>query len=278
MPRILEHHQENAIVERANKEIVRWLRNFLYDNKLQTKQWANALPYAVRIHNNTVIESITCAPAEIIFGRRINQSPHILIPPEEREEHEEPLEEWNARQQTLQDTASEYARQRLRHHREEQEARNVEPITTFPIHSYVLVANDPSSMSGKRKHKLLPTFTGPFQVLEVEDSAYKLLNLVNKKTLVRPMHLLKKFEYDSTRTNPFAVALKDYADDYEVDHIVTHRGQWKRHCRMEFLVRWKNYPPEQDTYVPWRNLIHNEFLHDYLRQQGKASLIPRQHQ
>lgn len=182
------------------------------------------------------------------------------------------------RQQTLQDTASAYARQRLMQHRDQQEARNVEPITTFPVNSYVLVANDTSSnMSGKRKHKLLPTFTGPFQVLDIKDSAYTLLNLVNKRTIVRPMHLLKQFEYDATRTNPFDIALKDYADDYEVEQIINHRGQWKRHSRMEFRVRWKNYPPEQDTYVPWRNLLHNEFLHQYLRQQNKAGLIPQQH-
>jgi hypothetical protein len=228
-------HPENTIVERCNKEVVRGIRNYLYDNKLATKQWTNAIPYTIRIHNNTMIETINCSPADIIFGRRINQSPNILITPEERDDNHETLEEWNLRQQTLQDMASAYARQRLTQHRDQQEARNVEPITTFPVNSYVLVANDTSSsMSGKRKHKLLPTFTGPFQVLDVKDSAYTLLNLVNKRTIVRPMHLLKQFEFDATRTNPFEIALKDYADDYEVEQIIDHRGQWKRHSRMEF--------------------------------------------
>ena len=61
-------HQENSIVERANKEINRWLRDLLYDQRRGASEWSSALPFAIRLHNNTVVESTGYTPSEIVFG------------------------------------------------------------------------------------------------------------------------------------------------------------------------------------------------------------------
>ena len=41
-------HQENSIVERANKEVLRHLRNFIFDSKV-LNEWPNYLPQVEQI-------------------------------------------------------------------------------------------------------------------------------------------------------------------------------------------------------------------------------------
>jgi transposase InsO family protein len=43
-------HEENAIVERANREIIRHLRNILYETKIH-KEWEDHIPDIQRIKN-----------------------------------------------------------------------------------------------------------------------------------------------------------------------------------------------------------------------------------
>ena len=44
-------HEENGLVERANKEVMRHLRNFLFDAKLQYSDWSTFIPMVQRIMN-----------------------------------------------------------------------------------------------------------------------------------------------------------------------------------------------------------------------------------
>jgi hypothetical protein len=59
--------QENAIVERANREVLRHLRAILYDRRIQS-DWSAVLPMVQRIMNSEVHESIGVAPATLLYG------------------------------------------------------------------------------------------------------------------------------------------------------------------------------------------------------------------
>ena len=54
--------QENAIVERVNKEINRYLRSFLYDTN-DVYQYKNYLPFIQRIWNSSIHSSTNASPA-----------------------------------------------------------------------------------------------------------------------------------------------------------------------------------------------------------------------
>jgi hypothetical protein len=64
-------HEENSLVERANKEIMRHLRNIIFDYRV-AKKWSTYLPSVQRVINSTKHLSTGVTPAEIVFGNSIN--------------------------------------------------------------------------------------------------------------------------------------------------------------------------------------------------------------
>jgi hypothetical protein len=64
-------HEENTIVERGNKEILRHLRNIVFDDLIKGR-WSRFLPMVQRIFNAHIIESLGVSPAQIIFGNAVH--------------------------------------------------------------------------------------------------------------------------------------------------------------------------------------------------------------
>ena len=75
-------NEENAIVERCNKEVLRHLRAFVYDSNI-IENWNLYLPLVQRIINSTKHERTGVAPASMIFGSTIDLSRNIVITREE---------------------------------------------------------------------------------------------------------------------------------------------------------------------------------------------------
>ena len=71
--------EENGIVERENKEIIRHIRGFVYDSKAP-KEWDNVIPFVQRILNSEVVSSHGFSPADIVFGKAINLDRSVLMP------------------------------------------------------------------------------------------------------------------------------------------------------------------------------------------------------
>jgi Chromo (CHRromatin Organisation MOdifier) domain len=61
----------------------------------------------------------------------------------------------------------------------------------------------------------------------------------------------------------------------DVDRIMEHVGETKGpKGELYFRVRWKGLTEKEDTWLPWRELLHNTILHEYLRKNKMASIIP----
>lgn len=58
--------EENGIVERANLEVMRHLRNILFHTKLKNLDWELGVPMVQRIYNSTYHRSLGCSPAEML--------------------------------------------------------------------------------------------------------------------------------------------------------------------------------------------------------------------
>jgi hypothetical protein len=87
--------EENAIVERANKEVMRHLRAIIFDKNIIT-DWRHDLPLVHRIMNASKVVSTGASPAEIILGPSINLDRGIFLPlqPETGTESAESLSTW----------------------------------------------------------------------------------------------------------------------------------------------------------------------------------------
>jgi len=72
-------HEENAIVERTNKEVERHLRNIMFHEKVH-ERWDEFCPIVERIKNNEICNSTGVTPVELVFGRSVNLDRGHLYP------------------------------------------------------------------------------------------------------------------------------------------------------------------------------------------------------
>jgi hypothetical protein len=114
---------------------------------------------------------------------------------------------------------------------------------------------------------------GPLRVVNHVGSTYSLQDLVTNKLESVHVTQLRPFEYDPQRVEPRLVANKDQ-QMWEVDDIISHRGNVKRRSSLTFRVRWTGFTEEDDTWEPWKNLRKNLKLHAYLRKNNLTSLLP----
>jgi hypothetical protein len=142
-------------------------------------------------------------------------------------------------------------------------------ITEFPVNSYVLL----TPPQGPRA-KLLPPKSGPFRVVNIVGSAYTIQDLVSLKNSTVHISALSPFLYDEHVTDPREVALQDQGE-FEIENIVTHRGNKNKRSELEFLVKWKHYDESHNSWEPFHNLRLTSPLHKYLRENKMARHIIR---
>jgi hypothetical protein len=72
--------EQNAIVERANKEVMRHLTAIIFDRRISDVWSSEYLPLVQRIMNAKVHDTIGVSPAELVFGKAINLYTGLLLP------------------------------------------------------------------------------------------------------------------------------------------------------------------------------------------------------
>jgi hypothetical protein len=273
-------HEENAIVERANKEVLRHLRTMIYDENVMT-EWRKYLPLIQRIMNSTVHSRTGAAPAQLLFGNACNLTRGIFNSREQVEQthHQDiPLSEWASdmlkRQAYLISVAEENQIAQDKAHI----AANTHELTDFPVGSYVLIDYQNTGFKSGPPTKPLTPRKGPLRVLSKDASGnqYTLLNLTNNKEEQVHITRIHPFNHDEAHTNPTAVANKD-VQLFQVEKILKHKGTKARRAQMEFRVKWLGYDDSDNSWVKWKDISHNAILHNYLRDHNMATIIPPQY-
>jgi hypothetical protein len=70
------------------------------------------------------------------------------------------------------------------------------------------------------------------------------------------------------------VAMMDYLYDYPIERILRHEGIPKGRRQLKFLVRWKNYGQDRDSWIEYSALRDNSEMHKYILQLNDASFLP----
>jgi RNase H-like domain found in reverse transcriptase/Integrase core domain/Chromo (CHRromatin Organisation MOdifier) domain/Integrase zinc binding domain len=260
--------QENAIVERANKEVNRYLRAFLFDT-IDVHKYKNSLPFIQRILNSSIHSSTGASPASLLFGNQVNLDRGILSPFPQLPDKETPASKVVMDMYHIQDTLIAQAQTALRTMDELHMSKNPTDITVFPVGSYVL-AKYPTQPP-TRLHTL---WRGPYEVKSIHKSDYTLLDITTKKFKHIHVSNLKQFVFDPNHTDPADVARRDYMEFF-IESILEHKGNSRRKSEMKFLVKWLNFDDSHNTWEPWNNLRLTDALHDYLRLKGLSSIIPK---
>jgi hypothetical protein len=147
-------------------------------------------------------------------------------------------------------------------------------ITEFEIGSYVLVRYSNAKHSTGKLTKFHTIWKGPLRVVNSIGSRYSLQNLITNEQEDVHVTNLKPFLYDADRVDPRVIAMGD-AREFQIEKVLAHDGDTKRVSTLSFKVRWLGYDESNDSWEPWKELRLTTQLHDYLRANKLASLIPK---
>jgi hypothetical protein len=264
--------EENAIVERANQEVLRHLNAILFDARVHNAWSYDQLPMVQRIMNTVEKTTTGVTPAELILNNSVRLAPRILTPPTARDSTSrvalsDTMDSWIQKQHTL-ITVAQANQLKSDYHLLVEYDPN---ITEYPVHSYVLFTPPVG-----RSNKLLPRHCGPYQVMEKLESIYTIEDLVSGKRITTHIHNLRPFLFDPERTSPHTVAQHN-EQEFVIESVLGHRGDRNRRSTMEFHVRWAGYGEAHDSWEPFKALLHTDKLHDYLRANHMKTLIPKAH-
>ena len=260
--------EENSIVERVNKEVNRHITAYTFDKNI-VNEWRVALPFVQRIINSSYSQRTKISPADLLFGKQIQLDRGLLLPFEERPAMPMPLPNHLANMLQIQDTLTNISRDLLKSQDEKHLAQNSRDITEFVIGTHVLVAYQSGPPT-----RLLTRWKGPMKILSSQDSEYLLLDLVSGKEKLFHVKKMRTFHFNPSTVDPLDIARRDY-DEFFVERILQHEGDFKKVSTLFFLVRWRTYSSEHDSWEPWKNLLHSEQLHLYLHSIGKSKAIPK---
>ena len=83
---------------------------------------------------------------------------------------------------------------------------------------------------------------------------------------------LKAFKYDPLQTDPTDIARRDHLE-YFVERIISFTGDTRKVSTLKFLVKWEG--STETTSEPWKYLMNNERLHQFLIEHNLRNLSTR---
>jgi transposase InsO family protein len=261
--------EENAIVERANKEVLRHLKAIIFHSKI-IDSWADYLPLVQRIMNAQVHSSIGLSPAEILFGNSVNLDRGLIFPYDDIPSNTK-FSEWIGKMIKTQKDLVDIAIKAQNAKDEFHIANFSNERTEFPINSYVLVNYETGDHIPPTKFHT--NLKGPYRVVSHTDNknVYTVQNLVTNKNEDFHVKLLHPYLTDSNNETPRQVANTD-SRLFDVEEILKHRGNPKQKLNMKFQVKWTGIL--KPTWEPWKHLRDNAIFHNYLKHQKLSRLIP----
>jgi hypothetical protein len=267
-------HQENAIVERANKEILVTLRALVLEQRLQN-DWDILCHVAKRIINSRIHSAIGIAPADLVFAGRIDLQRGSLFPyPTPAEfEGEEYMQTLMRHQEAMLNKAFQLQKAHDTTRLRDNAHLNK---TVFPVDSYVLVKPEVEPIN-----KLAPRLLGPYLVEErftrSEGDVYRCLHLsTNRQFDFRVDRLEPFFTYDETALHRTAMLDNE---SYEVEKVLQHTFDGHKSAKtLRLEIKWLGFDEPQWQPFTGNGLNEVGVVHDYMRLNKLATFIPRKFQ
>jgi hypothetical protein len=266
-------HEENGLIERLNKEILRHLRSIMYERKTR-EHWSTACPIVMRLINSQKHSITGLSPSQIITPLVDTRAGLIYPHPDDPSETEADQLLLSSHLQELQEhleslVTAAFASQTLL----------VVDDTGMPIESsfnegdFVMLSYPKDTRPPSKLHSL---WRGPFRIIKKDGATYKIASLSKGTTQDVHISRLKKYIHDPDFGSPLEVACQD-DDYYIVSKILGHKGSPKARSSLKFLVSWVGYDDSSNSWLPYADLKNNAVLHAYLREHNMVSLIPAIH-
>ena len=260
--------EEQGIVERANKEVMKHLRNFIFDH-MAIKSWSRYIPLVQRIMNSSTHKSTGFPPSVLLFGHALDLNRNLISDTDPIESTEISYNQWIQETKDMQLFALGLAKKFLNESAEMHFENYPSNQTHFSNGSYVLVEYENKFRRGPNS-KLLPFLKGPFLVISSTKSRYRLRNLLTMREKEYHVKRLSKFNLDIEHFDPTAVALRDDGELFIVDKISDIKGNPKGpKSKLFFKVHWVGFT--EPTWEPWSRVRTTIKLKEFLTHKSEIT-------
>jgi len=258
------HPQTDGQTERTNQELEQYLRVFINHRQEQWPDWLETAEFA---YNNKIHTATKNLPFKVNYG----QDPRMGFEGRRKGKYEavgkfiEKMkriqEEAKAALKKAQEEMKKFANGR-RGEREEYKVGDLVLLSTKDLKW---------QMKGKRSEKLTKCFVGPYKVKGIVSSNAIELELP-KSIKIHPVVNISRVRLYNTQVEgqkkiPSKPVIIKEEEEFEMEKILnkrTIRGKEK------FLVKWKGYTAEEDTWENRENLGNaKELVEDFEREYGK---------
>ena len=241
------HPETDSQMERTNQELEQYLR--MYVNHRQNN-WAKWLETAEFAFNNKVHTATKTSPFQVNYGRELRMGFDIRKKGK-NEKAEEFVKEMKKRH--------EEARAVLVKSQEEmkrQADRNRKEVEEYKVDEVLISTKDFSKELIKRAtKKLMEKFIGPYVVRKiVSENAVELELLASLRIhpVVNVRRIVKYREQVERQKKIPPPSIKVAGkNEYEVEEILDRQ---ERRGKMKYLVKWKGYMAEENTWKELENL------------------------
>lgn len=254
-PSTAYHPETDGQTERINQTLEQILRCVIEENGGEWDQYLGAVELA---YNTSTSATTGRSPFEIVFGRVANV-PLSLTADTQLPRINEFLgsfhELWESTRQRI------LKAQRQQKVQADKKRRHL----TFKVGDMVMLSTANLSLPGINS-KFRPRYIGPFPIIEAKSDVVYTLKLPDKYSIHPTFHvsLLQSYVGPSPLNRPAeAPPPPEVHEDglhYEVERILAHR---RTRRGVEYLIKWKGYPSEENTWEPWAHLNCPDLLEAY---------------
>ena len=239
------------------------------------RYWPAFIPQVQSAINNHISSLTMTTPFALMFGRDPNiPSSFPTLSSGEAPFSTHTVEEWQEFQAKILEVIYPSIRERIRqmkHHQAAQldgKRRRYNP-ENFPNGSLVMIKCTNHIQPGAVAGKYEARYDGPYTILDKDTVGHLILKDATGALLKRhvPIDQCKphsKTHINKTRVNP------DNGNIYEIQRVINHRGVANIPGKMEYLVKWKGYGPEENTWEPAENFLDTQCIRDYWKMRDEA--------
>ena len=231
--------EQNAIVEKVNKEINRHIRAFTFDSP-NVNDYALALPIVQRIINSAYSDHTHINAASMLFGNALQLDRGIILNRTERPDSEEPLSVTASKMLSIQGDVMRKAANIFIIDDANHIALRAKTPTEFQPGSFVLVKYRGGTKPQRPPTRLHTAWQGPLQVISNTQSQYKLFDLIKNKEKDYHSTDLKVFNFDPLRVDPLDIARRDYLEFF-VEKVLNITGDTQRLGSLSVHIKWLGY-------------------------------------
>jgi len=265
------HPQTDGQTERVNQELEQYLRVFIDHRQEQWPDWLGTAEFA---YNNKIHATTKISPFKVNYG----QDPRIGFEGRRKGKYKAAgkfVEKMRKIQEEVK-AALGKAQEEMKKFADRKQGRGEE----YRVGDLVLLSTKDLKwqMKGRRSEKLTEHFVGSYKVKGIVSSNAIELELP-KSIKIHPVVnvsrvRLYKLQIEGQKKTPPKLVIIEGEEEFEVEKILNKRIVWGKD---KFLVQWKGYTAEEDTWENRENLGNaKELVEEFEREYGEEAEELRQ--